>query len=116
VPPRALDHLCEFAVPRFITSDFVSLAYTIGLLVVTAGIVFALYRVVMQAISTVMLWVLVGLTLIVCYSYRSELHEASKRFLAESTPAHSTPHGATVTASVPTREILQSMRRSMGRP
>lgn len=89
--------------PRFITSDFVSLAYTIGLLVVVAGIVVTLYRVFMQAISTVMLWLLFGLTLVACYSYRSELDDIGKRLFAEGVPAHAISHGATV-ATVRTAE------------
>lgn len=97
-PLRALDHVCEFAVPRFITGDFISLAYTIGLLVVVAGILFALYRVFIQAISTVVLWVLVGLTLVTTYSYRSELHNVGRQLFAEVLPAHALSHGAIVRA------------------
>jgi hypothetical protein len=113
-PLRALDHADEFAVPRFISSDFASLAYTIGLLVVVAGIAFTFYRLFTQLISTVMLWMLFGLTLVACYSYGSDLYDVGKWLFPGAAPAHATPHRVTVTMSAQTREILQSMRKSTG--
>jgi hypothetical protein len=115
-PLRALDHACEFAVPGFITSDFVSLAYTIGLLIVVAGIAFTLYRIFIQLISTVILWMLIGLTLVGCYSYRSELHDVGNWLVAEGAQVRAIPHGAMGTVSAPTPKILESMQRSMERP
>jgi len=99
---------CEFAVSQVVTSDFALLAYTIGLLVVAAGILFTLYRLFTQVISTVILWMLFGLIFVGCYSYRSELYEVGKWLFPQSTPAHATPHGVTVTAN-------DTLWRTMGR-
>jgi hypothetical protein len=97
-------------VPRLITSDFVSLAYTIGLLVAVSGFLFALYRLFTQLISAVMLWMLLGLTLVGCYSYQSELYDAGKWLFAEAAPAPAIPHGVTVKASVLARENCNPRR------
>jgi aspartyl protease family protein len=83
-------------VARFITSDFVSLAYTIGFLIVVAGILFTLYRILIQAISAVMLWMLFGLTLVASYYYRFDLQDLGRWVLAEANPTQTTSHGTTV--------------------
>jgi hypothetical protein len=108
-PLRALDHACEFAMPR----DFVLVGYTIGLLIVAGGMLFTLYRLLSQVVSTAILWTLSGVIFVSCYSYRSEVYDVGKWLFAKSTTAHTMRHGATETASVSTREILESMRRSM---
>jgi aspartyl protease family protein len=82
--------------PHFMTNDFVSLAYTVALLVVVAGIIVTLYRLLIQAISMVTLWVLLGLILITAYSYRSELQNFGSRLLAEGAPSREISHGTTV--------------------
>jgi hypothetical protein len=102
--------------PRVVTADFVLAAYTVALLIVAGGILFTLYRFLTQVISTAMLWALSGLIVVACYSYRSELYDVGKWLYGESAIAHAMPHGTIVAASVPTREILESMRRSMSRP
>jgi ABC-type Na+ efflux pump permease subunit len=43
-----------------LTSDFVSLAYTIALSVLAVGITFTHYRILAQAIGVVIIWVLFG--------------------------------------------------------
>lgn len=101
--------------PKFVGGDYVSLVYTVGLLVVAAGILFTLYRLFTQLISTVVLWMLLGLTLASCYSYRSELHDMSKWFFAHGASGHAIPDRQTAPVSAQTREILESMRRSMAR-
>ena len=101
--------------PRFVTSDFVSLAYTIGLLVVVAGILFTLYRAFMQVISTTILWVLFGLTLVGCYSYRSELLDVGGRLFAGAIPANTISHGAAVTDIRIHAGDFAVRQRSMGR-
>jgi hypothetical protein len=101
--------------PRVVTADFVLVAYTIGLLVVSGGVLFTLYRLVTQLISNAILWTLAGLIFMACYSYRSELYDVGKWLFAESTPTRAMRHGTIAIAAVPTREILESMRRSMGR-
>jgi aspartyl protease family protein len=82
--------------PHFVTNDFVSVAYTIAVLVVVAGIVVTLYRFLVQVISTVMLWASLGLILVAGYSYRSEMQSFGSRLLAEAGPAQEISDGATV--------------------
>jgi aspartyl protease family protein len=78
------------------TNDFVSLAYTIALLVVVAGIIVALYRFLVQVISAVTLWALLGSILIAAYSYRSDLLGFGNRLLAEGVPSRQILHETTV--------------------
>ena len=85
-----------FAVASFITSDFVSLAYMIGFLIVAAGILFTLWRILIQAINAVTLWMLVALTLAASCYYRSDLRDVGRRVLANAIPAQTTSHGAAV--------------------
>jgi len=82
--------------PHIMTSDLVSLAYTTALLVVVAGIVVTLYRFLVQAISAMTLWALLGLILTAGYSYRSELGSFGSWLLAAGGPSHELPHGTTV--------------------
>ena len=49
-----------------------------------------------QAITAALLWVVVGLVLVVGYSYRFELHDVAERVLAELVPGHVISHGRTV--------------------
>jgi aspartyl protease family protein len=79
------------------TSDFASLAYTIALLVLAAGVIFTLYRVFAQAIRVVILWVLFGVLLAAAYSYRSELRETGDWLLAKLVSGHVVSRGRTVT-------------------
>jgi aspartyl protease family protein len=79
------------------TKDFSSLAYKIALLVFVAGTVLTLFRErFTQAITAALLWVVVGLLLVVGYSYRFELHDIGDRVLAELVPGHVISHGRTV--------------------
>ena len=47
-------------------------------------------------LTAALLWVVVGLVLVVGYSYRFELHEVADRVLAELIPGHVISHGRTV--------------------
>ena len=77
--------------------DFSSLAYKIALLVFVAGMVLMLFRErFAQAITAALLWVVVGLMLVVGYSYRFELHNVADRVLAELVPGHVISHGRAI--------------------
>lgn len=77
--------------------DFSSLAYKIALLVFVAGTVLTLFRErFIQAIIAALLWVVVGLALVVGYSFRFELHDIADRVLAELVPGHVISQGRTV--------------------
>jgi len=91
-----LSDLSGIAVARFITSDLVSLAYTIGFLIVVAGILITLYRILIQAISAVTLWTLFGLILAASYYYRADLQDVGRWLSANAIPAQTTSHGAVV--------------------
>ena len=46
-----------------------------------------------QAITAALLWVVVGLVLVVAYSYRFELHDVADRVLVVLVPGHVVVHG-----------------------
>jgi aspartyl protease family protein len=79
------------------TGDFGSLAYKILLLVFLGGAVLTLFRERFgQAITAALLWVVVGLALVVAYSYRFELHDVADRVLVVLVPGHVVSHGRSV--------------------
>ncbi|HTZ02897.1 MAG TPA: TIGR02281 family clan AA aspartic protease [Xanthobacteraceae bacterium] len=49
-----------------------------------------------QAVTAALLWVVVGLLLVIGYSYRYELHAVADRVMAELVPGHVISHGRTV--------------------
>jgi aspartyl protease family protein len=77
--------------------DFGSLAYKLALLVAvgSAVLVFFRHRLV-QAVTAALLWVVIGLALVVAYTYRAELHEVGDRVLGEFIPGRPVSHGRTV--------------------
>ena len=79
------------------TGDFGSLAYQLALLIFLAAAVLTLFRErFAQAIISAVLWVVVGLLLVIGYSYRFELGDVADRVLAELIPGHVISHGRTV--------------------
>ena len=79
------------------TDDFGSLAYKIAILVFLAAAVLTLFRErFAQAVTAALLWVVVGLLLVIGYTYRFELSEVADRVLAELIPGHVISHGRTV--------------------
>jgi aspartyl protease family protein len=79
------------------TGDFGSLAYQLALLIFLAAAVLTLFRErFAQAIISAVLWVVVGLLLVIGYSYRFELSDVGDRVLAELIPGHVVSHGRTV--------------------
>jgi len=82
---------------RLSSEDFSSLAYKIGILVFVAGTVLTLFRErFAQAVTMAMLWVIVGMLLVVGYSYRFELHQIADRVLADLIPGRVISQGRTV--------------------
>jgi aspartyl protease family protein len=79
------------------SGDFGSLAYQLALLIFLAAAVLTLFRErFAQAIISAVLWVVVGLLLVIGYSYRFELSDVGDRVLAELIPGHVVSHGRTV--------------------
>ncbi len=77
--------------------QFGSLAYKIALLVFLTAAVMTLFRErFTQAVTAALLWVVVGLLLVIGYSYRYELTAVADRVEAELIPGHVISHGRTV--------------------
>jgi aspartyl protease family protein len=79
------------------TDDFGSLAYKLAILVFLGAAVLTMFRErFTQAVTAALLWVVVGLVLVIGYSYRFELSNVTDRVLAEIIPGHVISHGRTV--------------------
>jgi aspartyl protease family protein len=81
----------------FTTGEFGSLSYKIVLLVFLGGAVLTMFRGrFVQALTAALLWAVVGLVLVVGYSYRFELHAMADRVLVVLVPGHVVSHGRSV--------------------
>ena len=79
------------------TDEFGSLAYKIALLVFLTAAVATMFRErFSQAVTAALLWVVVGLLLVIGYSYRYEINAVADRVMAELVPGHVVSHGRTV--------------------
>jgi len=79
------------------TEDFGALAYQLAILVFLGAALLVLFRErFTQAIFAALLWVVVGLLLVIGYTYRFELSDVADRVLAELIPGHVISHGRTV--------------------
>lgn len=77
--------------------DVGAVVLKIALVVCIAGLFFAVFREKLsQALEATMFWAVVGLLLVVGYSYRFELREAADRVIAELIPGHVARHGRDV--------------------
>jgi aspartyl protease family protein len=77
--------------------QFGSLAFQIALLVFVGAAVIVMFRGrLAQAVTGALLWLVVGLILVIGYSYRFELRNVSDRVLAELIPGHVISHGRNV--------------------
>jgi aspartyl protease family protein len=87
----------EGTVGAMSTDDFGSFAYKIALLVLVGGAAMTMFRErFTQAITAALLWVVVGLALVVGYTYRFELHNVADRVLVVLVPGHVVSHGRSV--------------------
>jgi len=74
-----------------------SLLYKIGLVVLAGGAVLAMFRNnFSQALTQAMIWVMVGLALVLGYTYRFELYEVGDRLMVELMPGRAVSRGHTV--------------------
>ena len=79
------------------TNEFGSLAYQVALVVFLGAAVLTMFRErFSQALTAALLWVMVGLALVVVYSYRFELHAVADRVLVVLVPGHVVSHGRSV--------------------
>jgi aspartyl protease family protein len=87
----------EGAIGPLSGAAFGSLIYKIALLVFLSGLVMTMFRErFTQAITAALLWVVVGLGLVVAYSYRFELHNVADRVMVVLVPGHVVSRGRTV--------------------
>jgi aspartyl protease family protein len=77
--------------------DFGSLAYKLAILVFLAAALSTLFRErFMHAVTAALLWIVIGLILVIGYTYRFELKNVADRVEAELIPGHVISHGRTV--------------------
>jgi aspartyl protease family protein len=77
--------------------DFGSLSYKLLILVFLGSAALTLFRErFSQALTAALLWVVVGLVLVIGYSYRYELNNVADRVMAELIPGHIVTHGRMV--------------------
>lgn len=85
------------AIANLLRHDVGAIALKVALVVCIAGLFFAVFREKLsQALEATMFWAVVGLMLMVGYSYRFELREAADRVIAELMPGHVARHGRDV--------------------
>jgi aspartyl protease family protein len=79
------------------TGDFASVLVNLGWLVLIGGAVIALFRErLTKAIEAAVLWVVIGLVLMLGYTYRFQLRDAADHVMAELVPGRIADNGRTV--------------------
>ena len=91
------------------------------LLVFLGGLILTLFRErLSKAIEATLFWAVIGLLLVVGYSYRFELREVTDRVVAELVPGHVPGHGRNVEVvrghGGGQRPLKQSLTRLLGYP
>ena len=85
------------AIANLLRHDVGSLLIKIAIVVCAGGLVLVLFRErLSQALEAMLFWAVVGLLLVVGYTYRFELRDASDRVMAELVPGHVASHGRNV--------------------
>jgi aspartyl protease family protein len=85
------------AIANLLRHDIGSLALKLVLAIIAGGVVVTLFRGRLSQVLEIMLfWVVLGLLLVVGYSYRFELRDVGDRVIAELMPGHVAGHGRRV--------------------
>jgi aspartyl protease family protein len=85
------------AIANLLRHDMGSLVLKVAVVVFVGGLVLVLFRErLSKALEAMMFWAVVGLLLVVGYTYRFELREAADRVIAELMPGHVAGHGRNV--------------------
>jgi aspartyl protease family protein len=85
------------AIANLLRHDMGSLVLKVAVIVFVGGLVLVLFRErLSKALEAMMFWAVVGLLLVVGYTYRFELREAADRVIAELMPGHVAGHGRNV--------------------
>jgi len=78
------------------SDEFGSLAFKLAILIFLGAALFTIFRGrFTEAIMGALLWAVIGLVLVIGYSYRYEVHQVADRVLAELMPGHVISHGRT---------------------
>ncbi|MFA6267576.1 MAG: TIGR02281 family clan AA aspartic protease [Pseudolabrys sp.] len=81
-------------IANLLRHDVGSLVLKVALLVSAGGLVMVLFRErLSKALEAIAFWVVVGLLLVVGYTYRFELRDVADRVVAELVPGHVASHG-----------------------
>ncbi len=85
------------AIANLLSHDSGSLALKFALAIFVGGLVLTLYRErLSKALEALLFWAVLGLLLVVGYSYRFELRDVGDRVIAELMPGHVASHGRRV--------------------
>jgi len=85
------------AIASLLRHDVGSLALKLALLIFVGGLVLVLFRERLSAaLEAILFWAVIGLLLVVGYSYRLELRDVVDRVMAELIPGHVAGHGRNV--------------------
>jgi len=85
------------AIANLLRHDMGSLLLKVAVVVCAGGLVLVLFRErLSKALEAMMFWAVVGLLLVVGYTYRYELRDASDRVVAQLMPGHVAGHGRDV--------------------
>jgi aspartyl protease family protein len=85
------------AIANLLRHDVGSLALKLVLLVFVGGLVLVMFRErLSQALEAILFWAVIGLLLVVAYTYRFELRDVADRVIAEMMPGHVAGHGRNV--------------------
>jgi aspartyl protease family protein len=85
------------AIANLLRHDVGGLALKVGLVVFAGGLVLTLFREPLsRALEATLFWAVIGLLLVVGYSYRIELRDVADRVIAELMPGHVAGRGRNV--------------------
>jgi aspartyl protease family protein len=87
----------EGTIAGLVEQDVGSLIYKIVLVVIAGSMALSLFRHrFAEAVQAALIWVVIGLVLVVAYTYRADLRETGERVLAELIPGRPVSHGRIV--------------------
>ena len=85
------------AIANLLRHDMGALVFKVAAAVFVGGLVLVLFRErLSKALEAMLFWAVVGLLLVVSYTYRLELGDAADRVIAELMPGHVAGHGRNV--------------------
>ncbi len=85
------------AIAKLLRHDMGGLVLKVALVVFAGGLVMVIFRErLSKALEAMLFWAVVGLLLVVGYTYRFELRDAGDRVIAELVPGHVAGHGRNV--------------------